>query len=253
MWDTIIELFRNYMGTGLILAWFFAAMVYLFVKEEDKGKRILFLYVPVILLLLFFNPLFIKVIYGFVGEEVYYRVLWLLPVTIVLAYTILRIYGKLQGRQRNIFLWICVFLIFLSGSCIYTDRQFSKADNLYHIPGEVKEVCDAIEVEGREVMAAFPSEMILYVRQYSPLICMPYGREVLVDRWNLGNDLYAVMDAETVDAKELATLAKQYNCHYVILRDDKEMLGDLEAYDYILFDVIGEYRIYQDTTVYIGF
>lgn len=252
MWDTIIELFRNYMGTGLILAWFFVAVIYLFLKEEDKGKRILFLYVPVILLFLFFNPFFIKIVYGFVGDEVYYRVLWLLPVTIVLAYAIVRIYSKLQGGQGKVFLGISMLLIVISGSCIYSNIQFSKADNLYHIPQEVKEVCDAIEVEGREVMAAFPGEMITYVRQYSPLICMPYGREVLVDRWNMGNELYAVMEAEMIDAEELAMLAKQYSCHYVILRDDKEIQGNMEDYDYILFDVIGGYRIYQDVTVYIG-
>lgn len=252
MWDMIIELFRNYMGTGLVLVWFLAAVLYLFFEEEDKGRRILFLYVPVILFFLFFNPLFIKVIYGFVGDEVYYRVLWLLPVTIVLAYTIIQVYSKLRGCQGKVFLGISVFFIIISGSCIYSNVQFGKADNLYHIPQEVVDICDAIEVEGREVMAVFPSEMIIYVRQYSPLVCMPYGREVLVERWDMGNELYAVMEAETVDAEKLATLAKQYSCHYVILHEDKEIQGNLEEYDYTLFDVIGEYRIFRDTTVYIG-
>lgn len=252
MWNTIIELFRNYMGTGLIIAWFLLAVVYLFFKEEDKGKRILFLYVPVILFLLFFNPVFIRVIYGFIGDEIYYRVLWLLPVTVVLAYTITVIYGRLQDCRGKVFLGIAAFLMVISGSCIYSNAGFSKADNLYHMPQEVVDICDAIEVEGREVMAVFPAEMISYVRQYSPLVCMPYGREVLVERWNMGNEFYAVMEAETVDVEKLAAFAKEYACHYVILREDKELQGNMEDYDYILFDTIAGYHIYQDTTVYIG-
>ena len=70
MWNMAIELFRDYMGTGLIMVWFLVCAVYLFVQEKDQGKRVLFLYVPIVLAVLFFNPLFIKIIYGIIGIKI---------------------------------------------------------------------------------------------------------------------------------------------------------------------------------------
>ena len=80
-----IELFRAYMGTGLIAIWFLIALLYLFLREERKAVRILFVYVPAVVLVLFFNPLFAGVMNAHLGDEIYYRILWLLPVTPTLA------------------------------------------------------------------------------------------------------------------------------------------------------------------------
>ena len=252
MWNTVVELFRNYMGTGLVVAWFLVCLVYLFFKEEDKGRRVLFLYVPAILFLVFFNPLFMRIVYGVIGEKIYYRILWLMPVTLVIAYTAVKIFEQQKGSKAYGFLGVTVLLIVLSGSCIYKNPAFGKAQNLYHMPQEVVEICDAIEVEGREVMAVFPQELISYVRQYSARVCMPYGREVLVERWRLGNDFYVAMEAELLNAEIISSFAKEKSCHYVIIRADKQLIGDFEDYGYIEFARIGNYVIYQDTTIYIG-
>lgn len=252
MWNTVIELFRNYMGTGLIVVWFLVCVIYLFFQEKDKSRRILFIYVPAILFLLFFNPLFMNIVYGFVGAEIYYRVLWLIPFTMVIAYTIAKVYSGLKGKKAAGFLGITAVLVVLSGSCIYKSPYFSKAENLYHMPQAVVDICDAIEVEGREVMAVFPQELISYVRQYSGVVCMPYGREVLVESWSMGNALHTAMEQEVLNVQEVAALAKQYGCHYVIINENKEMQGSLEDFDYVVFDIIDGYVIYRDTTIYLG-
>ncbi len=252
MWSQVVTLFREYMGTGLIIGWFLLSVVYLLLKEKRKHLRILFVYVPVILLCLFFNPLFAKIVYGFVGDEIYYRILWLMPVTVVIAYAAVQLYGNLKGRVRIVFAAALSVLIVISGSYIYQNQHFHRAENLYHVPQTVADICDAIEVEGREVMAVFPAELLQYVRQYSPVVCMPYGREQLVDRWNYYDEMYMLMEAETVDVERLAELAKEHLCHYIVLSQEKELDGSFLDYDYILFDTIGGYQIYQDTTVYIG-
>jgi len=252
MWSMATELFSKYAGAGFIMAWFVICAVYLFVQEKDKGKRVLFLYVPIILVLLFFNPLFIRIIYGVIGEEIYYRILWLLPVAIVIAYTIVKIYCGLRGRKAYGFLGLAAILVIISGSCIYFNPAFERAENIYHVPDEVVEICDAIEVEGREVMAVFPSEMIIYIRQYSARVCMPYGREMLVERWGLGNDLYDAMEAEVLEAELISGLAKESACHYVIINSDKAVKGDFKDYGYVEVTRVGQYIIYQDPTIYIG-
>ena len=233
----------------MMLNWFLVAWIYLLICEKKKENRILFVYAPALLLVFFFNPLFYKVFSGLTEEAIYFRFLWLLPVTVVLGYTVVRLYNTLQGRKKIGFVVIAMVLIAVSGKLVYTNPLFSKAENPYHVPQEVVEICDSIKVEGREVMAAFPEEFILYVRQYSPLVCMPYGREVYMGEYN---ELHTLMRQEEIVVEELAALAKQYSCHYVILSEDKILEGDMADYEYEVFGQVGEYIIYRDTGIYLG-
>lgn len=253
MWNSVVELFQSYMGTGFIVAWFFVCIVYLFFREEDKGKRIMFVYVPVILLLLFFNPIIMRVLYNFIGTEIYYRILWLMPIVVVIAYTIVKISMCLNGKKMYGFLIGAVIMIMISGSCIYRSPFFSKAENPEHMPKAVIQICDRIQIEGREVMAAFPGTLISYVRQYTPLICMPYGRGELVEGWSGCSDFYVAMEAEVLDVVQITNFAKQYQCHYIIVDSNKELEGNFEDYQYKELDEIEGYTIYQSTTMYFGY
>ncbi len=249
MSENAIILFREYMGNGLIVIWFLVSLGYLAVREKRKTVRILFLYVPVVLLFLFFNPLFAKVVGKVAGNDIYYRILWLIPISPVIAYAVTDIYGRLKGKSRFLFGIAAAFLIVISGSFIYSNPFFKKAENPYHVPQSVVEICDAIEVEGREVMAVFPMELLQYVRQYSGTVCMPYGREALVEAWNYWSELYSVMEAEIVDAQRLAGLAREESCVYIILPKSKKVEGSLETYDFILFGQTESYLIYKDSLV----
>jgi hypothetical protein len=117
------------------------------------------------------------------------------------------------------------------------------------VPDSVVSICDAIVVQGREVKAVFPIELVQYVRQYSPVVCMPYGREIIVERWNYQSELYDAMEAETIDLERLAPLAREAGCHYIILRQDKKVLGRVEDYNWEWFGETQEYTIYRDMDV----
>lgn len=252
MWSNEIETFQKFMGSGLIVGWFLVSIVYLLITEKRKNIRILFVYVPILVLAVFFFPPFAELMYLVAGAETYFRMLWLLPITMVIGYAAVQIYGNLKGRKRILWAGTAAVLVMISGSFIYSSSLFSKAQNSYHMPQAVVEICDAIEVEGREVMAVFPVELVPYVRQYSPVVCMPYGREVLTQIWGNWSELRGTMESEVIDAQQLAVLAKQEQCHYVILPEEKEVIGDLTDYDYIFLGNIQGYEVYQDTTIYIG-
>lgn len=252
MWNSVVELFRSYMGTGLIISFFLAAVVYLFFREKDPVKRIVFVYLPVILLMLYFNPLFAKVLYGVIGDEIYYRILWLMPVTIVLAYCIVDLYGLMQATMKPVFLVCASLMIMISGSLIYNNVNFRKADNLYHIPQTVVEICDAVQMEGREVMVAFPAEMVQYVRQYSSYICMPYGRDVIEIQWGNYTELQLIMEAEVLLVEKMSHYAKEQGCHYIVINSEKKIVGDMADYGYELFFSVDGYDVYRDTTIYVG-
>ncbi|MCI9072925.1 MAG: hypothetical protein HFH80_09035 [Lachnospiraceae bacterium] len=252
MWKMITELFQGFMGTGLIMGWYLLALVYLWFAEKKRRRRVLLVYAPLAVLALYFNPIFARLVYRAVGDEIYYRILWLLPVTIVVAYAMADLYGRLRGRKKYGFAALSALLVMISGSCIYASPHFHKAENLYHMPQAVVDICDAIQVEGREVMAVFPKEMLSFVRQYTPLVCMPYGREMLVDRWQADNPLYDAMEAPVLDLDVILPLAKSYSSHFVILPEEKKTIGHAEDYGFVPVNSIDGYTIYQDTSVYIG-
>ena len=239
-----VQMFQEYMGNGLVVGWYLVSLAYLLMKEKRRHVRILFVYVPLIILLLFFNPLFAKLIS--LMEDIYWRLLWLLPISMTIAYTAVRLYGEVKGKMRVAAAVLCVIMVTLSGSYIYQSSGIVKAENEYHVPQTVVDICDAIIIPGREIRALFPDEMLYYVRQYTPLVCMPYGREVF--GW-VENDLNDLMREETIDLSQLAGMAKEYQCHYIILPKDKQLVGNLLDYEYILFDTIDGYQIYKDTTM----
>lgn len=250
MLKDVIHLFQEYMGDGLIIIWFLAAVVYLLLTEKRKPIRIMFVYVPLVLLALFFNPLFAKIIYTFAGDEIYYRILWLMPVTVVIAFSVVNVWSKLQGIKKTAFGIVAAVILIISGSYIYSNPYFSRAENLYHVPQSVVDICDAIEVEGREVKAVFPLEMVQYVRQYSPVVCMPYGREALVERWSYQrHEMFDVMEAEVVDVKLLTELCRVHWCHYVVMPESKKLDGDFADFEFEVLAKMHGYVIYKDSTV----
>lgn len=240
------EIFQKYMGTGLIVVLFLAALIYLLINEKRKPVRILFVYVPIVILLIYFNPLFFRFFYGMVGEEIYFRICWLLPIAVVIAYAVVSVCERLDGYKRMCFVLAAVAMVMVSGKLVYSSPLYSVAENRYHVPQEVVDICDAIKIDGREVMAAFPDEFLLYVRQYSPFVCMPYGREAIQGVYN---ELRSVIMSEEIDVEHLSELAKANACHYVIFPKDRVMVGEMEDYEYELFDTIHGYLIYKDTTM----
>lgn len=259
MWKNTVDLFVTYMGSGIMVAWFLLSLVYLYLKEKDSVKRIVFLYFPVIVLVLFFNPLFAGVVYGFIGEEIYYRFLWIIPMSLTISFAAVRIWGGLKRKMQPLFAGFCVLLVMLSGKLIYTNQFFSAAENVYHVPQAVAKICDAISVEGREVMAAFPINMVQYVRQYDATICIPHGRDAILQDWALDFPLLDILLQEEIDVEELVYLTRDVEngrvnpCHFFIVREGTDFIGSLEAQGIVLFDTIEGYDVYYDTTLYLGF
>ena len=238
-------IFGKFMGTGLVVTWFLAGLVYLFLSEKNKTRRILFIYMPVLTLLLFFNPLFNQFFVWATEEEIYFRLCWLLPVILVIAYSLVRLLEGLKGKRQFGVGVLAAALIVISGKLVYGSPLYSRAENIYHVPDSVVHICDAIEMPGREVMAVFPEEMLLYVRQYSPLVCMPYGREVIMGVYNQLNE---EMEKDVAEMEALAPLTKEQLCHYIILPAEREILGDPGEYDWELFYETDGYVIYRDTS-----
>ena len=248
--ETAILLFKEYSGHGMIVTLFLLSLCYLWYVEKNKENRRLLVAFPICILLVFFCPLIIILLEKLSEEDVFWRMLWSVPMLCIIAYASIVFIRKLEGIKRYLSIFGILVIIVISGDYLYNNPNYQKAENLENIPSEVIEVCDQIIVDGREVMACFPGEMLMYVTQYTDYIKMPYGREVFLkpDGINMGNALYELVEKEEVDTKELSQGLRDKACHFVVLRKSTILKGDLEKENWKVYYESNEYIVYLDET-----
>ena len=245
--QTIMTIFKDYGGSGYFSILFLLALIYLGFTEEDRRIKTLFVYIPAVILILFFLPPF-YMLYNRLDEGTYYRILWLLPMTIVIAYAGCRIIGR---HVKAGVLLGCLVLI-ISGNYVYNSQHITPAENLYHLPQETIEICDLIRpTEGEErVWALFPAEQVHFVRQYTTTIQMPFGRDNLVESWDrIIHPLYTLLQQEVIPAEELSELSIESECHYIILLKSMKIDGNLKDYGIVQIGETENYLVYRNTPV----
>lgn len=252
MWGIFLEsvvIFKNYVGyhqNKFLFGIYLFFLLYLWLTEKEKRVRAVFVYAPTLLLFCFFCPLFRK---GFVGllddSETYYRLLWLLQMSIVSGYGMI----KLCGKHRKIGLVVMCIAVVACGGFVYQSEHISKAQNWYHLPEEAVEVADLLDPGEGRVMALVPADLVYYIRQYTTRVNLPYGREMLIARWDYYNDLYEAMEeAPVIQTESFVELTRTYGCNYVVLKKDRKLQEPLDDYGFILYAQTDTYLIYQDTS-----
>jgi len=247
----ILTIFKQYCGSGFYPFLFLAALIYLLATEKDRKIRIVLLDTSLVIAVLFFFPLFKKVM-DILDEGTYYRILWLLPMTVVIAYAGV----KLIGRHNRIGFAALALVLILTGQCVYQNINISRAQNRFHIPNAVIALCnEMMPAEDEErVWAVFPDELIHFVRQYSSEIQMPYGREMLEAGWEWNWDthpIYRVMREAPIDLEELVPLLTEYNVQYLVLNRSVPVEGDLQECGLIKLTAIEGYELYRNPAVEI--
>ena len=237
-------IFKQYGGNGYLLVLFLASMLYLLIAEKDIRKKLVMAVAPLIILVGFFIP-YTRIAYVAILHEgdTYYRILWLFPMAASIAYA-----GcKLFKDHKRIGLVVVSAIIIISGRLVYKNEYMYKAENAYHIPQTVVDICDEISPKEGEprVRAVFPGEFIHFVRQYDTSILMPYGRDVIHNDYY--NAVYvAFQKPEIINAEELLEATRQSQCHYIIMHKDRQIDVKLEDMGLVVVDTIGGYNIYKD-------
>lgn len=241
-----LVIFKLYTGLKFLLVLTALAWIYLLIKEKDKRVRILFVYAPILILIIFLFPLTRKLfVAAGLDAETYYRILWTIPMGMMTVYGACSWWAK----HKRIGLIVTGILIILCGSLVYRSNYISKAENLYHIPDTVVSICDLItpREENLRVTAVMPPELIHFVRQYDAKINMPYGREMLVARWDYYNEVYEVMEKpETIVIEDLLEATRKNYCQYIVLAPTRKTDIDPEKADLKLLAVVDGYRVYED-------
>ena len=252
----------------LNMAVFLASVIFIIVKEKDKVKKILFGIMPLVMIVGFLLPITRKIYVGHIdpdSPETYYRILWLIPMYIVIAYAACLGMMKMKSDAiRRAVMVAVVIVIMLTGKLVYTNEFMYKAENIYHIKQDVIDICELIKpAEGEDnPRAAFPEELTWFVRQYDTHILMPYGADIIEGEakgmyWDPVYDAMKNVEVtpegvEIVDAKALVDATRNDECRYVIMPEDTEkrkLSKDLTTFGLKVVDKVGKFYVYEDPVV----
>lgn len=217
---------KNFGGTGIIAVFFVLALLWIVVNREKQEKDKFILTYVLIVAIIYFFPVTAWIIMKCISVKVYWRMFWLLPIPIIIAYAIVQGIDKLKRKEIKITAVIlAVVILAAGGSFLYTEEIFDYNGNVYGVPQFTVEACDAVMKDAEqkgisEYYIAVSEEFAPWVRQYAPSIKMLYGRggkavtgkiqEVSFDIYNMlsGND--------SVDWDRLSKEVAEENCSYIV-------------------------------------
>lgn len=257
--QTVHSYLYYYIGDGWYFYYFLFSLGILFNYIHNASIMFLYKYIFIILFIVFFPPTAYILMKYCIGEDVYWRMFWLIPTTLTIALSCVLIITKFSiGKSQILVFIISIFLLIAGGNYIYVPDLFQKAPNSYKLPAAIVPLCDYIDAntppDERRVAAA--PELVSYIRQYDASITMPYGREAVY--WNDGFDndyaysLFQIISDSSYTAKDLNDLAISARCNYIILPTTDTKNNEMKQTDYTALIEIHNYVIYYNKNVYVN-
>lgn len=250
MFEENIEVIKNtfgeFKGSGMYIALFFVAILYIYLKEDNKKIKSFLVYFPIIILLVTLNPIFNKIVGKIFTASVYWRVYWMLPLGVVIAYAAVRFINSENEKSKKVIATIGIIItIMMSGKLIYNKENYIQVSNLYKVPDEVLEVVEVIRQGKEEKKKALTSEqLVAYIRQVDASIELAYRRE---PTGYLDNEFVRIMHSGI--SEDIVNMAFENDCNYIVL--DRGLVINVELH-YFGFERIAEtenfiiYRVMSD-------
>lgn len=236
--------YSQFIGGGMYFALFLIAMLYIFLKEKDKKKKILFVYFPILVFLVIINPIFVKLASIVFSVNTYCRLFWLLPLGIVIAYAGVLAVNEGEKNLEKIAIFISLIVIIaLSGKFYFdTPGTFTEYGNLYKIPDESILVAQLIGIDEEENKKALvPQELVPYIRQIDATIELLYGRTADTAYWE--NPLATELDNGNIEY--ISKVLEEKNCQYVVLKRATVLREPIENFDFKMISETQNYTIYK--------
>lgn len=217
--------------------------------EHRKGLLVLF----AVLLILVYNPLAKYFWAKVMQEHLYWRMFWILPAVPVMAFVMTGLVQK-KALWKNLLTGVLVAAaIVVCGKNVYTNNNFTKAENRFKLPQEAVMVADYMLTEDGETKAIVPEEIFCHIRQYSSKISLLYGRDILGFTSPVKNKryhkVYEEMESDAPNVRTIMRAAKKYECQYVVFDSAKILRGNPENYGYEWKTQIGRFLIYRKAGV----
>lgn len=250
----IRDMFLEFVGSGW-LHWLAAVIVLAAGSIKNKYFRHKFLYPIVFILAVFFCP----PVYGTIGirfmNGMYWRMLWLVPITVIIGYGGVKLCMRCKSYAvKAVALAAVSVAVALSGKPMFSQDNYYPAQNIYQIPQVTIDVADVIisEITDERVKpyVVVPDEMLCSMRQYTTKIRLLYGRDAYAYIFNELPDTEAAVHNEMVkpqpDVETLAKYAKANNVEYIVFNSNYHVgISDIEMHGYAYFKSVSGYDIYR--------
>lgn len=181
-WLFVLKCLRLYWGSCPFLIYFCIGLIWTLVFQKGKSARV-FWYYTIMLGLTIYNPLLVHfLVPRFMDAQIYYRMLWILPVAIGVAYYFTLIVAKcskswMKWGTAAALLAVIMFTSSVNGNIVYNIRL---PENIYKVPDAILYACEMIHQDytgEEEPRAIFTDEYEIYVRQYDPSIRLTIDRD----------------------------------------------------------------------------
>ena len=240
--EAIKNAFIQYKGSGAYITLYLIAIIYLFLKEKDKEKRFFFIYFPIGLCLILFNPIFNKIVGKIITPSLYSRVFWTVPLGLTIAYSFVKVVSEIESKNKKIITtMVLMLIIFVSGKFIYTFENYTKVGNLYKLPDEHVLVAQLIGAdENGYKKALVPETMCAHIRQIEPSINLAYKR----NPQGYENNKY-VITLNSGNTEEITKLAVENECNYIVMKKEIVITVDFSYFEFEKINETDNYVIYK--------
>lgn len=246
--EWILSTWKMYWAEGYYQYLLLIAAVYLLIwKRKKEAARQMLAYMAVVLAVFFF-PVTARIIFKCIGESVYWRVLWILPVVplIACAGTEL-VMDRKKPAVRVLLLVVVAVAIALGGKSVWQAGNYVLAHNYQKVPDEVAQICDMINSDrkGADARLAADDHISSYVRVYDPSISMAYSRGAKGARSKKSVALYQEMTSVSPNYKKIAKLARSRRCAYLAVQlPGEKQRKHIEKYEYELLGMVNDYGVF---------
>lgn len=246
--------------SGFLVLFLMALIYILFGVKEKKNKPLLVGYSGLILAVIY-NPIIYFVAAIWLSGGIYaikqymesgmsngVRLFYTLPVTFVIAYTMVEMASKIKNMwKKGLLIFFIGLIIMGSGKNVYSDGEYTnggyvKAENVYKLPQEVLDISDIITestAEDEECKVWVSNDLIEYIRQYNSDICMPYGRG------DINTEIAREFSAGTIQESVLITFLDEEQCNYVVSNMYPEIATVLEQKGYEMIGKTEQHMVFK--------
>ncbi|MCD8241805.1 MAG: hypothetical protein LUD73_05350, partial [Lachnospiraceae bacterium] len=148
-------------------AWMFPLLllcaVLILWKEPDRTRKLLIGLLPLTAVFIYWFPPTGMFLMKVLGENIYWRILWLILVAVTIPYALCLLLRKCSGLRRQAAFLLCLALVALCGTPLLASEEFLDSTNEYKIPQYVIEVCDLLP---ENIHAMVSNRLLPYIRQY---------------------------------------------------------------------------------------
>lgn len=233
-------------------AWIFPLLLlcilFILWQEKDWTRKILIGILPLVFLFFYWCPatglLFMKLL----GENVYWRILWLILIAVTIPYAFCLLLKKLSGIKRQGVFLLLLGVIVLGGEKVLSNEWFETATNVYKVPQNVVAVCDLLP---GNVHVLASNRLTPYLRLYDPTLTLEYARNALVfngmeEVHGPMAHLYKAVQEPEIDIDVVGPLAKEEGCTFLIFSSSRTYKGDWADYGYREYWSTDEFVIFVD-------